>query len=749
MSNRSSSKLFATGFAENLRRFWPVALASFLVLFFSGPYVGIIDEYGRDSSQWITMLNNLNFGFVAVHLIIPIAAAVCVFKYLHAAGSVAVMNALPFSRGRLFRVNFFAGVALWLAPLLLNAFILALLATGEGFGLRVLNWLLVSFVMEAAVYAFSVFSCCVTGTVIHSFLGAFFFNGIVPVVAVILVAMESAFIWGAKNTSVVFEWIAEFHPVSAALYNSGWFVPGYYLYAFLLIAAVSTVSFFLYKNRKMERAGDALAYKSFEPVMSVLIAFIGMSAVALLFMIIRNDTRSDFLTGCLIGFPIAWIAGRMLVMKTVRIFGKKDLVNLGVSLLVCATVVSGFAFDLFRLEERIPSASSVKSVEFDVLTYNAVYEDSWTMYNRAYSEPETVQAAIDFHKEILANKSALKTTGNRYGYYDGEDYRSVGISYRKTGLDLGRSYTLPVSFINRSAAVRTFFESAEYKDAYRIANQEASFLRNASENAGLIRDSVSAVSLLNERADSVVFTRAADISRLVDALDRDWKNLSFEDSVAGREPLCRIVFQYTVYEPKDGSVSVGTLPSPQNSDKYYTYSRTITANVLPTSTNTIAVLKSLGAWDSVVLSSANVEGAYVFHYDQAAANAYWLNATYYDDYEKYFGISQEDYNQMSPEERADLIARYGQDLQIVYESALSSAKICPVDEEIAYLDASLDADARSIDSLIAHGKTGPENYADYYYVLLAYKPSYAVAGKEDDVRSYLLFHIDKADVLKK
>ena len=115
MSNRSSSDLFRTGFAENLRRFWPVAFLSFLLLFFSGPYVAIVDDFDA-ANDWSRMLLNENVVFMLVHMFIPIAAAVSVFKYLHTPGSVAVMNALPFSRSRLFRANYFAGVALWFAP---------------------------------------------------------------------------------------------------------------------------------------------------------------------------------------------------------------------------------------------------------------------------------------------------------------------------------------------------------------------------------------------------------------------------------------------------------------------------------------------------------------------------------------------------------------------------------------------------------------------------------------------------------
>ena len=198
MSNRSSSDLVRTGFTENLRRFWPVAFLSFLLLFFSGPYIAIADLYDQPQ-EWRRMLMNENVIFMLVHLFIPIAAAVSVFKYLHNSGSVAVMNALPFSRARIFRANYFAGVALWFAPLLLTALIMLMI--GPYAARMIAGWVLSSFLIEGAVYALSVFSCCVTGTVVHSFLGSFLFNGIVSVVWLLLYAYESSFVWGLADNS--------------------------------------------------------------------------------------------------------------------------------------------------------------------------------------------------------------------------------------------------------------------------------------------------------------------------------------------------------------------------------------------------------------------------------------------------------------------------------------------------------------------------------------------------------------------
>jgi len=709
MSNRSSSNLFRTAFAENLRRFWPVALASALLLFFGGPYIAIADRYSSDY-EWTHMLANENVMFMLVHMFIPIATAVSLFKYLHTPGSVAVMNALPLSRARLFRVNFFSGVLLWFAPLLVNALIMMVIEPVVA--RSVLGWLLTSFVIEAAVYALSVFSCCVTGTVIHSFLGSFLFNGLVSVLLLILYAYEQQFIWGLMNTNTTLYHIAMIHPYSAVVADA--FIgeganPYYLAWYFALIAIVSTVSFFLYKSRKMERAGDALAFRGFEPVLSVLIAFIGMSGIAFLFLL-RNDTKSDFIVGCVIGLPIAWIVGRMLVMKTIRIFRKKDFLNLAVAAVCSALVVWGFMGDFFGIENYVPKDASVNSVKIDYYTANgALYDYSLVSSDMpSFSDPENIKNVTGLHRAILARKDELKSYEHRgYDY----DWRSVSFRYDRTGLDTARSYNVPAEILETLPEMKALFESPENKAALLTEAQEESLLRSITTERNpdprFLSKQITVNSVLGTVGGNVLVTKEADIRRLQAAMDKDWLNLTYEEALKDELPLAIIETTYTYALPDDYTSysTVQSRPSGQSQ-------RSTAFRILPCCRETIAVLRSLGIWDTVALSADKVVKASVYRYDYSM-NRNASGEVYYDEYGNAY-YSREDY-----ERYAYAADRNAAPLPTSYKHTISQEKESAFDELVAEYDA--ETDAARINALIARGYASPVAYDVYDYVILTFR----------------------------
>ncbi len=717
MSNRSSSDLFKTGFAENLRRFWPVAFLSFLLLFFSGPYVAIVDDFDR-VTDWSRMLLNENVVFMLVHMFIPIAAAVSVFKYLHTPGSVAVMNALPFSRSRLFRANYFAGVALWFAPVLANAIIMMMI--GPYAATKIAGWILSSFLIEGAVYALSVFSCCVTGTVVHSFLGSFLFNGIVSVVWLLLYAYESSFVWGLADNNAVLNFIALLHPYSGVVAEAFSGAGGSRLYIawyFALIAIVSTVSFFLYKRRKMERSGDALAYRGFEPVLSVLIAFIGMSGIAFLFML-RNGTRSDFIVGCLVGLPIAWIIGRMLVMKTIRIFRKKDLVNLAIAAVVCALVVGIFMGDLFRIEEFVPSPASVKSARLGSYTLNnALYETGWSSDGfPGFTEPENIEAVTDLHREIVSRKAELKRDEDDDTYDAWRYRRSITFDYERSLTDLSRRYTVPSSLLAGSSAMKKLFESAENKSRLLIEAQEKALVdshtSDPSRPAEIVGKRMTVSCPLDNSSFTVLIRTAAELKALQSAMEKDWLALTYEQALADDLTVCYIHTDYT-------------LRIPGNTDR----ERTLSFRVTPSCTETIRVLKTLGIYDDVALSSDKVVSASVFRHDgyadetgyEVIYDRYGNSHIYYKAYEQY-GYTREDVLEGKP---LPTMQSYGTIIDMMDS---------PADELIDTVIPDSLANANVIDLLIRNGHTEPENYTAYQYVILTYKTGekYADTDKDGD-----------------
>ena len=132
----------------------------------------------------------------------------------------------------------------------------------------------------------------------------------------------------------------------------------------------------LYSKRKLECAGDAMAFKGFEPLfqicISVCAAAFGTLFLTMFFGYRQRDLQYLFV-GC--GLVIGWFAGKIIIHRTARVFRFKNWLGLAALTAVLAGTLGLAHFDVFGIETWMPNPEDVRSVTFGYSTYRGMSEE--------------------------------------------------------------------------------------------------------------------------------------------------------------------------------------------------------------------------------------------------------------------------------------------------------------------------------------------------------------------------------------
>ena len=448
-------------FRENLRRFWPVSAVGLFIYFVSGPFL-ILTGIVRDSGGAVyphnmvgMMLNNLNVGFLMMHLVLPVVAAVCVFSYLNRVNSVASIHAMPFSRRTLFVTNYISGLVLCVLPLIANWAILSLCGAGiEAFTAKALcMWLFGSFTIVLFVFSVAVLACMVSGNTVIATLTGFAFNFLVPALMLCMYGYAESFIYGfvAEN---IWPYIACTNPWLLSIYSGVTLLGSLKVWqclAYIGVAIViSVIADILYHVRKLERCGDSYVFGWMQTFVGFLFAFVISTMTGLVLF------EGIGIWAYIVGFVIGFVLGQMIALKTFHIFNKKSLRNLIIFAVLMALIIGGFALDVFGIEKKVPAVENVKSVTIDgkLIQYGSRYRAV------TFESEPSIQKIIDFHKEVL-EKGGFPDE-NDAGYSSGITHSSCLISYElKNGRRMNRQYTLTDEFLSGSKVYSELLNSEE------------------------------------------------------------------------------------------------------------------------------------------------------------------------------------------------------------------------------------------------------------------------------------------------
>lgn len=204
----------------------------------------------------------------------------------------------------------------------------------------------------------------------------------------------------------------------------------------------------LYRRRKLESAGDLLAYPGLAPVFLVMNTLMVAAFVHLGVSLMDFEAVSQYFFLPL-GLIVGYVSGLMLLRRTTRVFRKRLLVPLAGILVLCALTVCGIYTDVFRVIRRVPKADEVVSVKVEPLNgYNERKPLEVT-------DREMIQAILSYHRESLngwqdqVHNSLLQKTG----CWNPGDAWNVRLEYK---LENGRS------LVRRYALRRDLYSSPEF-----------------------------------------------------------------------------------------------------------------------------------------------------------------------------------------------------------------------------------------------------------------------------------------------
>jgi len=235
----------------------------------------------------------------------------------------------------------------------------------------------------------------------------------------------------------------------------------YVLVVAVLGALLTVAGGRLYRRRNLEKAGDFLAWDPLQPV--VLAAISLCAGAALPFVGQELFYRSAQWLAYLflaVGVSVGWLAGKMLLERTVWVFRPRNFWGLGLLAGVLAVSLGLTKLDVLNLEYRMPDPQKVVSVSID----RGVSDD-----------PAFLEKVMSFHTLALENRVSPELVGE-VGGEDGAYIDTLRIFYNlENGDDVARIYSFPVASPAGEAARQLLSSPECVFDTIFVQGSDSSF----------------------------------------------------------------------------------------------------------------------------------------------------------------------------------------------------------------------------------------------------------------------------------
>lgn len=367
------------------------------------------------------------------------------------------LHAMPVTRDGYYGAHLIAGVLFALVP---NC--LVLLPTSLLLPRQVASVSLLALLALSLQYIFYLGTALTAVQLAGNRIGMVLIYGILNFATVLLywfVAMVFIPLTYGKDISI--SWVARICP-TVAMYEGTYFAPvdhSYYIgdtyhYVFdgismgdvWLKAAVCAglgvvcmaIAQLLYRKRRLETAGDLVAYSILSPF---FLALYTLTVAAFLHLTVKQLTQGAiseyfFLP---LGLIAGYVTGLMLLRRTSRVFRWRLLVPLGGILAVCALCVLSIATDAFHVIRRVPDAQDVQSVVL------APVQMSYSNAALTLTEKDEIEDILAYHQGALRNwqKQVGDCLLQREGHWSPGDYYNIQLRYTlKNGSTFQRRYFL-------------------------------------------------------------------------------------------------------------------------------------------------------------------------------------------------------------------------------------------------------------------------------------------------------------------
>lgn len=201
-----------------------------------------------------------------------------------------------------------------------------------------------------------------------------------------------------------------------------------------LCAAVGIVALLgalaLYRKRKLECAGDFVAFSKTEPAVLVLVTIFAGGFFHLFGELFGMDIQYVLLFA---GMVVGFFACRMLLERTTRVFRKDTILDCGSILLLFALTLAITAWDPAGITRYMPETSEIESITFS---------DSYSLYRHSEND-YTVTEAADIEAILAVHADCIDGDAKRIDELHPDSYNllSVRLEYKlKNGKTVNRFY---------------------------------------------------------------------------------------------------------------------------------------------------------------------------------------------------------------------------------------------------------------------------------------------------------------------
>ena len=465
--------------------------------------------------------------------VVPVLLAVLIFRYLQADKSSVMMHSLPFKRSAHYAGHCFSGLVLLLLPAVFTCFILILLnyfsVLGSFYTMpKILMWLGLNVLFNVLFYSITVFVGMFTGSSIAQIVFAYLFQ-VLPLAVYTLINFslrQSLYGFGDNASSMFIEDNSPILRLLNAVPQGEAYTAGYFLTYIIAAVIFIGLGWLVYKYRKLEAAGDVIAFPVLFPVFKYGVTFCLMLTGGAYFSSFSRQSFPLLITGYVLGSVLGYFVAEILIHKSFKVLRSyKGYLYYAAVILI---LFGGISLDVFGFVNRVPNPEEVSKV------YLGSNFEEW-VYCEKEKKPEYLE--YRFGKEYLENNNPLLfeskesiagiTDLHRYLIKDRnrEEGPSRYIIYTlKNGGYIIRQYEINETDQQDAALLKPLYESGEYK-------------RLRFPAASLRPEDIKLITLSDYRGGKrpVILTDSADLQQLMGSLKNEINKMSYEEMTSRKE----------------------------------------------------------------------------------------------------------------------------------------------------------------------------------------------------------------------
>ncbi len=398
-------------------------------------YVFFANLEEKASSFNAYVMNCVYIGGLIMGIIFGILSAMAVWSFLYSRRSCDGTACLPIGRTALFISATASGLVPFVIANLITALI-TIVAFANITGVIAIagRWLLLTSLIFLFFYAMAVFIAQLTGNIIALPIVYGIFNCLAVAFEAIVKVLSSEYLFGLTfSGDFTLSFLSppfEFARILWGTYKSHNVICHYALAAVVLLV----LGCIIFGKRRMETAGDVVAFDILKPVSVILAGIGGGLGLGIILFYLLEAGRGEYSLVALgiymcIGAFICCFAAQMAISKSFRVL-RRSLPFFAITAALCFLFCLNCSVDFLGVENRVPADKNITQVEIAGVGENTILKD-----------PENIKKVTGLHKIIIENKASMKQrTYDSYEYV--ENSYSVSLVYT-----LGSNRTFTRSYL--------------------------------------------------------------------------------------------------------------------------------------------------------------------------------------------------------------------------------------------------------------------------------------------------------------